>query len=157
MGAARGTLAERFWPKVDVRGPEECWPWLASGLPTGYGMIRLGGSQRKEYAHRVAFFLTHGRWPTVGRHTCDNPPCANPGHVIDGTHVDNMQDSISRGRFNHGSRGRSKPRKVTAEQVATIVERHQAGDTYKAIAADFPISDVQARNIVLRYGNQGGQ
>ena len=26
----------RFWPKVDKRGPDECWPWLAGADGDGY-------------------------------------------------------------------------------------------------------------------------
>src|SRR5438067_6003425 len=36
-------LRQRFWGKVDLRGPDECWPWLASLHSAGYGQIRVGG------------------------------------------------------------------------------------------------------------------
>jgi len=32
-----GAPVTRFWDKVDKRGPDECWPWLANIEPTGYG------------------------------------------------------------------------------------------------------------------------
>ena len=34
-------LADRFWEKVDVHGPDECWPWKASNVK-GYGQLRVG-------------------------------------------------------------------------------------------------------------------
>lgn len=51
-------------------------------------------------AHRVAYWLTTGEWPAdhVVRHTCDNPPCVNPAHLLLGTHSDNTQDKMDRGR-----------------------------------------------------------
>ncbi len=33
---SESTLA-RFWAKVDVRGPDECWPWRGATDPKGYG------------------------------------------------------------------------------------------------------------------------
>lgn len=32
------------------------------------------------------------------RHTCDNPRCFNPRHLIPGTHQENMADKAERGR-----------------------------------------------------------
>ena len=43
--------------------------------------------------------LTHGAWPEpVARHTCDNPLCCNPAHILAGTHADNAHDRTERGR-----------------------------------------------------------
>jgi transcriptional regulator len=46
----------------------------------------------------VVFYVVHGRLPQTSRHTCDNPPCNRPSHIIDGTQVDNIADMDSRGR-----------------------------------------------------------
>lgn len=50
--------------------------------------------------NRTVFYLAHGRWPTVARHTCDDVRCVNPAHILDGTDQDNIYDIINRGR-NH--------------------------------------------------------
>lgn len=66
----------------------------------GYGVVTYEG--KKVRAHRLSFFLWNGYWPNIARHQCDNPPCANPTHIEDGTHAQNMQDKVERGRTNNG-------------------------------------------------------
>ncbi len=96
------TIEERFWPKVDQRGPDECWPWMAYIAPDGYGRIGEGGKYgRKLGAHRVSLELALGRPLREGMdscHTCDNRLCVNPAHLFEGTRDANVQDMMSKGR-----------------------------------------------------------
>ena len=121
------TLAERFWSKVDTSaGPEACWPWLSTRIPTGYGQFWMDRCYRS--ATHVAVELD-GRTVTPGRfvlHRCDNPPCVNPTHLIVGTAGDNSRDSVAKGRaagprnLKH-YRGDQSPRALlTQAQVAEI-------------------------------------
>lgn len=91
------TTEERFWAKVDRRGPDECWPWIGATNNRGYGQFWYGGGQR--LSHRIAWLLLRG---PVGDlfvlHRCDNPICVNPAHLFLGTHQDNMQDMVTKGR-----------------------------------------------------------
>lgn len=93
------TVADRL---VMLADGENCWEWRWSTNPDGYGEIRIGG--KKMRAHRVAYHVAYGEDP--GRrhvlHSCDNPPCVNPGHLRLGTHTDNMRDRSSRGRAKNG-------------------------------------------------------
>ena len=95
------SLEERFWSKVDVRGPDECWPWTGAHIPQGYGSLGAvlveGEVKSQVGAHRVSFFLEHGRWPVVARHSCDVKDCVNPAHILDGSHADNARDAHERG------------------------------------------------------------
>lgn len=90
-------VAERFWSKVSKSESDGCWPYSAGKTRLGYGAFYLDG--RNQPAHRVAFFLTHGRWPQPHcLHSCDNPPCCNPAHLSEGTHPENMDQMAERGR-----------------------------------------------------------
>jgi hypothetical protein len=96
-------LAERLWSRVDIRTPDECWPWTGATNDHGYGVLGLAkddrtGPGKMARAHRVAFFVTYGYWPGVGRHVCDAPACCNPRHVLHGTQADNLADMWARGR-----------------------------------------------------------
>lgn len=70
----------RFWSKVDRRGPDECWPWVAPANK-GYGRMRVGDG--KVYAHRFAYELLVGPIPEGLQidHLCRNRACCNPFHL----------------------------------------------------------------------------
>jgi hypothetical protein len=99
------TLEERFWSHVDKREPDECWPWTGATARGGYGTFMVpitGGGQQQVGAHQFAGMLGSGPPPTGMQilHSCDNPPCCNPGHLFLGTHTDNMRDKWAKGRVN---------------------------------------------------------
>lgn len=99
-------LAERFWPKVDKGGPDDCWDWIAKRRISGYGVIQEAGRGSKALlAHRAAWILTNGPIPKGGgyhgiivMHTCDNRLCCNPAHLRLGTQADNVRDMDKKGR-----------------------------------------------------------
>jgi hypothetical protein len=87
-----------FWSRVEHGEPEVCWPWTAGKLPKGYGLTGIAG--RSALAHRVAYIIAHGPIPEglVVRHTCHNPQCCNPSHLIAGTYAQNEADKKTRQR-----------------------------------------------------------
>lgn len=109
-------LVARFWSRVDVRGPDDCWLWTR-GTVNGYGQFRVG--KRKCGAHVIARFLTTGEWrgEFCTCHNCpsgDNRLCCNPAHLWLGTEADNIADRGRKGRTNKGDKHwtRLHPEKV---------------------------------------------
>jgi hypothetical protein len=90
----------RFWAKVDKRGPDECWPWMASFNTKGYGRFCVY-DRHITRAHRVAWALHHGEPVLPGTficHSCDNRACCNPAHLWRGDNAANMLDMAQKGR-----------------------------------------------------------
>lgn len=126
-------IAERLAEKIDHKGPDDCWPWLAStGTTMGHGQIKFQG--RPVNAHRVAFMLAYGYLPPVVRHKCDNPPCCNPAHLEPGTIADNHRDMVERGRIPRGDD--HWRRRNPAEFPHGTISRYRQGCRCEACKAD---------------------
>lgn len=142
----KGTLEERFWDKVDKRGPDDCWEWQGS-MTRGYGMIRVGkGTQR---AHRVSWEMANGPIPEGMNvlHHCDNPSCVNPAHLFLGTQADNVHDMQAKERKAdlHGKRnGRAR---LTEQDVYKIREMIKQGISQRVIAKEYGVTFQEIGNI----------
>lgn len=128
----------RFWTKVDVRRPGECWEWRAAVNDMGYGVFRATNETRNIKAHRMAWRIAHGEDLDAGvklLHACDNPPCVNPAHLRPGTQRENIADMVSKGR----QRG-IEHSMLTAADRAAIMAAADGGETQASIARRFGIS-----------------
>lgn len=147
--------AGRFWSHV--ARSEGCWTWSAGLDKDGYGKFaislpRVNGRQKQKHvrAHRLAYLLTHGDIPDglLIRHSCDNPRCCNPEHVLTGTQLQNRGDAVDRNRVARGER--HGMRKLTADKVREIRRKSALGARRIDLAAEFSISYPQICSIVTR-------
>lgn len=144
VGPRARPLHERIWAKIDVRGPDECWEWSGTKTKRGYAMYGGSGAARG-YVMRYVLEEALGRPLADGmvtRHTCDNPPCCNPAHLIEGTQGENLADMIARGRSNRGERHHAA--RLTAEQVEAIRADPRPST---AVAPEYGVSARQVRRI----------
>ena len=137
---------QRFWAKVRVRGPDECWEWTASRCGE-YGQVGVDGTV--QYAHRVSWCLANKHElddPLVVRHSCDNPICVNPAHLFNGTQADNLQDCSDKGRIGMGERHYKA--KVTDAEVEEIRRLKACGVRAVDLAERYGIGRSQVLRIV---------
>jgi hypothetical protein len=133
----------RFWSKVDVKWSEkECWEWKGATGKFGYGRFKVGRDTCT--ASRVAWELANSAslGDRYALHQCDNPKCCNPNHIFPGTHQQNMDDKVAKGRGNQFSAaGSDNPRaKLTAIQVQEIRDRIKRGESNVSIAKSYPVN-----------------
>lgn len=78
----------------------DCIDHGCKGYGLGYATawVNYDGRKVSTTKHRKVYYMHTGEWPEVVRHKCDNPRCINPEHLEGGTHLDNMQDMVVRGR-----------------------------------------------------------
>lgn len=135
--AINPALVERFWSKVEKRGPDACWVWKANKR-NGYGLFSLLGTTIS--ANRMSWILTNGAIPKglCVCHSCDNRVCVNPKHLWLGTIAENNADKADKGRSNWGENNPNS--KLTEVDVLMIRQRLDEGESQTSIAKDYGVS-----------------
>jgi hypothetical protein len=129
------TTEERFWSKVDKDGPVPahqpelgpCWVWRGSVHgKTGYGQLTVGGKYFSSHRFSLSLTIDAGVIPAGLNvcHHCDNKRCVNPGHLFIGTHKQNMQDMVAKGR-GHKSRAELRSRCLHGHALTPENTRHR--------------------------------
>ncbi|MDR6887827.1 MULTISPECIES: HNH endonuclease [Variovorax] len=135
-----GAAESPFWSQVDMSGgPEACWPWKGPVDSDGYGY------EGRERVHRTAWerFNRESLKPgEVVMHSCDNPPCCHPDHVIAARQRDNNADRAAKDR---GAKGEENGRAVLTE--AEVLEIFNSIGSYAAIGKRFNVSKWSVRDI----------
>jgi hypothetical protein len=93
---------ESLVEKIPIAG---CWIFMGSGTDD-YGSLKLHGNLGYMAAHHFSYLAYKGPIPKglCVLHRCDVRRCVNPDHLFLGTHVDNAQDMLIKGRENPHNR-----------------------------------------------------
>lgn len=106
---------------------DNCWLWHGCLNSDGYPAISWNGNYNVK-GHRAMFQIYYPDIDIQGqsiRHTCDNPLCMNPSHLLVGTSLENVADRVRRGRtFGH----------VTNEEIIKVHKLRELNMTHKNIA-----------------------
>lgn len=128
---------EEFLASVG-HGLSKCveWPFGKDGY--GYGCTTHNGG--KDRAHRAQWERKNARNVPDGmvvRHTCDNPSCVNPDHLVIGSQAENIADQAKHGRKAMGERKGGA--KLTDAIVLEARRRVSSGETVQSIAKEFGV------------------
>lgn len=138
------TTYSRFVAKSTI-DPAGCWVWNGYRNKFGHGQIKIDGKAFQ--VHRAIYQLVHQiALPStrVIRHNCDNPGCWRPSHLQPGTHQENVNDRVTRGRSAVGSRnGRSKLVESDIPVILSLIGKK----TIKAIAEQYGVDRAVIRRV----------
>jgi HNH endonuclease len=105
----------------DIDPVTGCWVTRQQKDKDGYGEVHIGRVHWR--THRLFYTHYNGDIPKgmLIRHSCDNPPCVNPGHLLCGSAQDNVDDMMARNR-NVNREGEANTRaKLTDADVLKIL------------------------------------
>ena len=84
MERRKVSVADRFWSKVVCDLATGCWLWTRAVDEDGYGVFQWATPRSLKKAHRVAWWLTNGKWPSETLdHLCRVRRCVRPDHTED--------------------------------------------------------------------------
>ena len=160
-------LAARLMARVDRIG--ECWIWTGGTQRGGYGRIARDFGNGSTTTHLASYEIHVGPIPDglCVCHRCDVRNCINPDHLFLGTHQDNSDDKMRKGR-DRKQRGaarvamlkargfvgdRNPAAKLCAGNARVIMMLARAGVvSLRAIGAPFGASEQTVWNI--KHGHQ---
>lgn len=141
---------KKYYEKYVLK-KDGCWGWTGIIEHTGYGKLGISPPLK---AHRASWIIHKGHIPKglIVCHNCpggDNRSCTNPDHLWLGTHKDNTQDKIKKGRSNTAKGIQLKISKINEEQVKDIRILLTQGISCSEIGRKFNVP----RKIISRIKN----
>lgn len=126
-----------------------CHICISHSTNTG-GYIKIMRNKKLIYIHRMIYEEKFGdlQKGIIVRHKCDNRNCINLDHLEHGTHQDNMNDMVQRGRSLKGEKNRNS--KLKDNDILDIKNLLKEGKlTQSEIASFYGIYQSSISNIKL--------
>jgi hypothetical protein len=147
---------KRFWDKVDIKGEDECWLWLAAVNSRGYGAFAYEKNNIQS-AHKISWAISKNKNKMADpcmhvMHTCDIKNCVNPKHLELGTPRQNQIDAIKRGLSKSIGEivGRPSKKKLCRRghkrTKANTVIKKKSGVEYPLCRACYLENNIKSRN-----------
>ena len=139
------TFWDRVYSKIEQIG--ECVVFTGCKDNCGYGRIRRDSGLVR--LHRAVWERDNGNIPLghIIMHSCDNPACINPEHLILGTQRLNIFDMDKKGRRRTLIGSEQPMAKLTETDIPMIIMRLQNGNTCVSIAKHYGVSEGLIRHI----------
>lgn len=135
---------------------EGCWDWKGPISKGGYPVMSCRRQIGSDRGHKASWIIHFGEIPERMHicHKCDNPVCTNPDHLWIGTHKENNDDKIAKGR----SRYKQPPIKKGSENASAVLNERKVkeikgllneGHSSYGIGKEFGVS----KTTILRIKN----
>lgn len=142
---------ERFNTKWEPIPESGCWIWIGCMFQrTGYGQFHY--KHHPYRAHRVSYIIHKGQIPEgmLVLHKCDVPCCVNPEHLYLGTHQDNANDMMRRGR-NTPTVGEKHPNhRLKEKDIREIRKKYENGVNIMKLSNEYGVAFQHIYRIVTR-------
>ena len=107
MGMTPTNILERIERHMPEMIEGQCWiPTYSNRDIGGYVHTKCEAPNHLLAPVHVVVWEAHNAQPKppgmVIMHSCDNPACCNPEHLVLGTQSDNIRDCVAKGRWNGG-------------------------------------------------------
>jgi len=139
-------VKRRFWKSV--KKSPHCWEWTGAKA-FGYGVFGINYGMYR--SHRISYEIRFGR--LIDRlcvcHKCDNPTCVRPSHLFLGTHRDNVQDCILKGRRDIPSGERHHFSTFSSDEVLLMRDLSRHGVPVPILSGFFDAPSSTIRKVLL--------